>query len=112
MLTKDQNPEWRSKAKKDPGIPNLFPYKDKILAEVEEQRRQKEEEIVRRRELGKQQKASGGAVTDAMEDDDEEFEQFDAEGDELLAEDSDDEDSMQVVSTSAGRQDYYDANVD
>jgi nuclear GTP-binding protein len=91
-----KNPEWRSKAKKDPGIPNLFPYKDKILAEVEEQRRQKEEEIVRRRELGKQQKASGGAVTDAMEDDDEEFEQFDAEGDELLAEDSDDEDSMQV----------------
>lgn len=34
-----------------------------------------------------------------MEDDDDEFEQFDAEGDELLAEDSDDEDSMQVVST-------------
>lgn len=31
-----------------------------------------------------------------MEDEDEEFEQFDAEGDELLAEDSDEEDSMQV----------------
>lgn len=33
-----------------------------------------------------------------MEDDDDEFEQFDAEGDELLADDSsEDEDSMQVV---------------
>jgi hypothetical protein len=31
-----------------------------------------------------------------MEDD--EFEQFDAEGDELLAEDSEDDDSMHVVS--------------
>lgn len=36
-----------------------------------------------------------------MEDDDDDFEQFDAEGDELLAEDSDDEDSMQVVSMGA-----------
>lgn len=33
-----------------------------------------------------------------MDDDDDEFEQFDAEGDELLADDSsEDEDSMQVV---------------
>jgi nuclear GTP-binding protein len=75
----------------------LFPYKDRILAEVEEQRRQKEEEAVRRRALAKQQRASTGASADAMEDDeDDEFEQFDAEGDELLAEDSGDEDSMQV----------------
>jgi hypothetical protein len=35
-------------------------------------------------------------------EDDEEFEQFDAEGDELLADDSsEDEDSMQVVSDAA-----------
>lgn len=40
---------------------------------------------------------SGASAEDAMEDD-EEFEQFDAEGDELLADDSsEDEDSMQVV---------------
>lgn len=39
-----------------------------------------------------------------MEDDDEEFEQFDAEGDELLAEDSDEDDSMQVVSTGSFKQ--------
>ncbi|KAH6615214.1 nucleolar GTP-binding protein-like protein 2 [Boeremia exigua] len=88
-----KNPEWRSKTKKDPGIPNLFPYKDKILAEVEEQRRQKVEDVARRRQLAKEQRANGGAsadAADAMEDNDEEFEEFDAEGDELLAEDSDD----------------------
>jgi nuclear GTP-binding protein len=95
-----KNPEWRSKSKKDPGIPNLFPYKDKILAEVEEQRRKKEEENALRRQLAKEQKLAGGAVADAMEDD-EEFEQFDAEGDELLADDSsEDEDSMQVDNSS------------
>ena len=37
-------------------------------------------------------------------DDDEEFEQFDAEGDELLAEDSEDENSMQVVSSHGSQQ--------
>lgn len=96
ILICDQNPEWRSKTKKDPGIPNLFPYKDKILAEVEETRRRKEEENARRKELAKQQQKAGGQdAEDVMEDSD--FEQFDAEGDELLAEDSDDEDSMQVV---------------
>lgn len=30
----------QKKSKKDPGIPNSFPYKDQILAEVAEQRRQ------------------------------------------------------------------------
>ncbi|KAF7971036.1 hypothetical protein HWV62_22155 [Athelia sp. TMB] len=32
--------QWKSKHKKDPGIPNNFPYKDQILAEVAEERRQ------------------------------------------------------------------------
>jgi nuclear GTP-binding protein len=51
-----QNPEWRTRLKKDPGIPNLFPYKDKILAEIEETRRKKAEEAAKRRadaKLGK-----------------------------------------------------------
>ncbi|KAL8799770.1 MAG: hypothetical protein Q9182_005636 [Xanthomendoza sp. 2 TL-2023] len=48
-----QNPEWRSRLKKDPGIPNLFPYKDKILQQIEEKRRLKEEEGMRRREEAK-----------------------------------------------------------
>ncbi|EPE36662.1 P-loop containing nucleoside triphosphate hydrolase [Glarea lozoyensis ATCC 20868] len=52
------NPEWRSKLKKDPGIPNLFPYKDKILAEIEEGRRRKAEDVARRRAEAKDAKAT------------------------------------------------------
>ncbi|KAH8808249.1 P-loop containing nucleoside triphosphate hydrolase protein [Xylogone sp. PMI_703] len=48
-----QNPEWRSRLKKDPGIPNLFPYKDRILAQIEETRRRKAEEAAQRREQAK-----------------------------------------------------------
>ena len=92
-LTLLQNPEWRSKTKKDPGIPNLFPYKDKILAEVEETRRRKEEENTRRRELAREQKLNGGAVAEAADD----FEEFDAEDNEQLDIDSEDEDTMDVV---------------
>ena len=36
--------------KKDPGIPNLFPYKEKILHEIEEKKRLKEEELAGKRE--------------------------------------------------------------
>jgi len=56
-----KNPEWRSRLKKDPGIPNAFPYKDKILAEIEESRRRKEEEVQRRRDVAKAQR-QGKAV--------------------------------------------------
>ncbi|KAF1943190.1 nucleolar GTP-binding protein 2 [Clathrospora elynae] len=96
-----KDPTWRSKNKKDPGIPNLFPYKDKILAEIEETRSRKEEENARRRELARQQRLGSGAAADAdaMEDADE-FETFDAERDELLADNSEDEDSMQMDNTS------------
>lgn len=51
-----KNPQWTSRLKKDPGIPNLFPFKDKILAEVEESKRRKEEELVRRRQIAKAQR--------------------------------------------------------
>ncbi|KAG1858972.1 hypothetical protein DFJ58DRAFT_291260 [Suillus subalutaceus] len=39
----------QKKSKKDPGIPNNFPYKDQILAEVAESRRQATEEKQRRK---------------------------------------------------------------
>ena len=48
-----QNPEWRTRLKKDPGIPNLFPYKEKLLREIEEKKRLKEEETARRKEEAK-----------------------------------------------------------
>ncbi|KAL9083957.1 MAG: hypothetical protein Q9165_008300 [Trypethelium subeluteriae] len=51
-----KNPQWRSRLKKDPGIPNLFPYKDKILQEIEERRQSKEAEAARRKELARAQR--------------------------------------------------------
>jgi nuclear GTP-binding protein len=57
-----KNPQWRSRLKKDPGIPNLFPYKAKLLAEVEENKRKKEEEAQRRREVAKAQRKGAAAA--------------------------------------------------
>ncbi|KAI0699854.1 P-loop containing nucleoside triphosphate hydrolase protein [Cytidiella melzeri] len=62
-----KNPQWKSKHKKDPGIPNNFPYKDQILAEVAEQRRQAEEVKQLRKEQKKAAKAGAG-VGDVEED--------------------------------------------
>ncbi|KAL9136067.1 MAG: hypothetical protein Q9175_002735 [Cornicularia normoerica] len=59
-----QNPEWRSRLKKDPGIPNLFPYKDRILHEIEEKKRMKEEDFQRKREEAKLTKAASSADQD------------------------------------------------
>lgn len=42
--------------KKDPGTPNLFPFKDKILAGVDENKRARAEEIIKRREAAKASK--------------------------------------------------------
>ncbi|EAU82462.2 GTP-binding protein [Coprinopsis cinerea okayama7 len=44
-----KNPQWKSKHPKDPGIPNEFPYKDEILAEVQAQRRAAAEEKERKK---------------------------------------------------------------
>ncbi|RDX52992.1 hypothetical protein OH76DRAFT_1399571 [Lentinus brumalis] len=52
-----KNPQWKSKTPKDPGIPNNFPYKDQILAEVAEQRRIAAEDKQRRKEERKTAKA-------------------------------------------------------
>ncbi|KAL8682204.1 MAG: hypothetical protein Q9186_001742 [Xanthomendoza sp. 1 TL-2023] len=64
-LTK-KNPEWRSRLKKDPGIPNLFPYKDKILQQIEEKKRLKEEEALRLREEAKSAKVVLPGTDDAV----------------------------------------------
>jgi nuclear GTP-binding protein len=45
-----KDPTWRSRLKQDPGIPNLFPYKEKLLQEIEEKQRLKAEEAERRKE--------------------------------------------------------------
>ncbi|KAG6000344.1 hypothetical protein E4U54_001444, partial [Claviceps lovelessii] len=63
-----QNPEWRSKLKKDPGIPNLFPYKEKLLQEIEEKRMRKAAEAQKKREMAKA--ARTGAVESNAKDED------------------------------------------
>lgn len=61
---------WRSRSKKDPGIPSNFPYKAKILEEIEAKKMKDLEE----RELAKQQrlearKAAKEQGVDAMDED-------------------------------------------
>lgn len=70
----------------------MFPYKDKILAEIEEKRLQKLEENARQKELAKAQRL-GTTVTDTAADEDE----VEEENDELYDYGTDEEDSMQVV---------------
>ncbi|KAG8738582.1 hypothetical protein FRC12_016704 [Ceratobasidium sp. 428] len=49
-----RNPQWKSKHKKDPGIPSTLPFKEDILAEIEQGRRQAEEDRQRRKEIKSQ----------------------------------------------------------
>ena len=51
---KRKNPGKYSKSKKDPGVPNMCPFKEKVLEEVEEARQKKAEEKQKRRERLKQ----------------------------------------------------------
>ncbi|TKA58224.1 hypothetical protein B0A55_12452 [Friedmanniomyces simplex] len=88
-----KNPQWRSRLKKDPGIPNLFPYKAKVLAEIEEGRRKKTEEAQQRKDVAKAQR-QGTTVT--AEIDDAGAEDVENDDDEVLLdevdEDADDDD--------------------
>lgn len=85
-----KNPQWRSRVKKDPGIPNLFPYKAKVLAEIEESKRKKEEEQLRRREVAKAQR-EGRAIgeVDGTVAAGAAGELVDEEGDEVLLDEDD-----------------------
>ncbi|EAQ92578.1 hypothetical protein CHGG_00813 [Chaetomium globosum CBS 148.51] len=86
-----KNPEWRSKLKKDPGIPNLFPYKEKLLQQIEEDRIRRKEEQQRRREAAKAAKSTDAGKTGGDEhmDEDEEFAGEDV--DDVMDEDDDDD---------------------
>ncbi|KAI1753896.1 P-loop containing nucleoside triphosphate hydrolase protein [Xylaria castorea] len=92
-----KNPQWKSKLKKDPGIPNLFPYKEKILHEIEEARRRKQEEQQRRREMAKAAKTGtvAGDKEEGADEDDVEEDGMDGAFDDsdMMDEDADDEDA-------------------
>ncbi|KAL2146676.1 hypothetical protein VTI28DRAFT_2826 [Corynascus sepedonium] len=89
-----KNPEWRSKLKKDPGIPNLFPYKEKLLHQIEEDRIRKKEEQQRRRELAKANSAQAEKIEgDEHMDEDGIADEFDGEDvDDAMDEDASDVD--------------------
>ncbi|KAG5645776.1 hypothetical protein DXG03_005313 [Asterophora parasitica] len=75
-----KNPQWKSKTPKDPGIPNNFPFKDQILAEVSEQRRIDAEEKLRKKEERKalRAKAKNSTAEDESEEGEEEEESEEA----------------------------------
>jgi nuclear GTP-binding protein len=95
-----QNPEWRTRLKKDPGIPNLFPYKERLLREIEEKKLQKEEEAARRKEEGKKKNEPAPEV-DAMEADPDFLEDYLDEGMEDDDNDDDDVNPMAALLASA-----------
>ncbi|KAH7026562.1 P-loop containing nucleoside triphosphate hydrolase protein [Microdochium trichocladiopsis] len=99
-----KNPQWKSKLKKDPGIPNLFPYKEKILHEIEEGRRRKQEEQQRRREALKAGKTGGAATTeedDAVLEDGAELEDFEGDDNMMDEDDVDESNPMAALIASA-----------
>ncbi|RDA83836.1 hypothetical protein CP532_0244 [Ophiocordyceps camponoti-leonardi (nom. inval.)] len=77
-----KNPEWRSKLKKDPGIPNSFPYKERLLEEMEQKRMMKAAQAQAKRELAKAAKTGvENADGDGDDDDDERMSQEQMAGD-------------------------------
>ncbi|KAF3483234.1 nuclear GTP-binding protein NUG1 [Arthroderma uncinatum] len=83
------NPQWRSKLKKDPGIPNLFPYKDRLLQEIEEKRRLKAEEAQKIREEAKLRRQAQSTEEAADVEISENADLIDDEDDELVDDDED-----------------------
>jgi nuclear GTP-binding protein len=105
-----KDPTWKSKHKKDPGIPASFPYKDRIVSEIEDTKRQQLEDRQRQRELKRQEMLeSGQNPEDHMVDDEDDgnglaallesaqqaAREYDGENSEDEVDDS--EDSLEVV---------------
>ncbi|KAJ4008141.1 nuclear GTP-binding protein nug1 [Fusarium irregulare] len=93
-----KNPEWRTKLKKDPGIPNLFPYKEKLLQEIEENRIKKAEMAQKRKELAKAAK-TGTKDENAMAD--VEVDSADEMDDDEMDDDIDESNPMAALIASA-----------
>ncbi|PHH87531.1 hypothetical protein CDD83_8734 [Cordyceps sp. RAO-2017] len=97
-----KNPEWRSKLKKDPGIPNLFPYKERLLQEIEEKRMRKATEAERKKELAKAARTgTEQEQEEAMEDVGAEAEADDDMDDDGMNDDIDESNPMAALLASA-----------
>lgn len=77
-----KNPEWRSKKKADPGIPNSFPFKEQLLDEIHMKREREEQRRIEERERKiAERKGKKSLIGDDAEDDEEEEDDSD-DGDE------------------------------
>ena len=90
--------------KKDPGIPNLFPFKDKILAEVEEKKRLRAEENAKRREDARALSGDAGHVTAADASADAQILENENSVDEIDEMDEDEDDSNPMAALLASAQ--------
>lgn len=76
-----KDPTWRSKVKQDPGIPNLFPYKEQLLQEAQQITLDRKQAKAARKELLEDMAASmnldveSAAVANSAEEDVEEDEE-------------------------------------
>jgi nuclear GTP-binding protein len=95
-----KDPTWRTRLKKDPGVPNLFPYKEKILMEIEEKKRVKEEAAQRRKEQLRTPGSNGEAV--AVDAESKEIEVGSGEDEELhdFGSDSEGEEDSEMIDDS------------
>lgn len=75
--------QWKSRVKKDPGIPNSFPYKEQLLNEIETKRRIQEEEKLARK-AQKIAERNGETIAD------------NAQGSDVDAEEQDDDEELAV----------------
>lgn len=104
--------------KKDPGIPNLFPFKDKILQEIEEKKRAKAEEQQRIRDEARQRKieakksaaaANGEEImAEDVSDDDEDL--IDEDDDDMMEEDNDVNPMAALLASARARAAEYDGD--
>ncbi|KAK6542136.1 hypothetical protein TWF694_007903 [Orbilia ellipsospora] len=88
-----KDPTWKSRLKKDPGIPHLFPYKDKMLEEIELVKREREEEKIKRKEAKLKAKEAAGAAGAAAEEEEEEEEEEEISDTEDMVDIDDEEES-------------------
>lgn len=68
---------WKSRHNKDPGIPASFPYKEKIILELEEERRlekERKEQLRLQRQQEREAALARGEMVDQMEEDEEDEE--------------------------------------
>ena len=101
--------------KKDPGIPNLFPGKDRILHEIEEKKRLKDEELARKREEAKITRSAasagqGAGQEDVLTGEEELSDVVDEDMDEGLQEDLSNPMSALLASARARAAEYGDAS--